>query len=286
MAVKKKRRMADPGTPELTPVSSPDEVLDAAVALTFPASDPISIDTAYARACERDRRNVAWIGRTPMPLDEAQWDQAALLAFKESWKSVEYDGIRGEIPEWMPAADRSEFNALRFKLFFAVRWKEVSLVEIMERFRWEREERFVSENDGITVDLSLPSNPELAKFDNDITRLAHLFEIVGLGPEQAFASRVGDEQIAGLERREQRKRATQPRTDALQGLIIEMLQKHPGFKSSEVVEELNKLIGGGVIESIKDGTIEWRDKAHPAGMTPLSAIKDRVSRARKQIKSR
>jgi hypothetical protein len=28
---------------------SPDEVLDEAVALTFPASDPISIDVAYAR---------------------------------------------------------------------------------------------------------------------------------------------------------------------------------------------------------------------------------------------
>ena len=29
---------------------SPDEVLDEAVALTFPASDPISIDVAYGRA--------------------------------------------------------------------------------------------------------------------------------------------------------------------------------------------------------------------------------------------
>jgi hypothetical protein len=28
---------------------SPDEVLDEAVALTFPASDPISVDVAYAR---------------------------------------------------------------------------------------------------------------------------------------------------------------------------------------------------------------------------------------------
>ena len=38
---------------------SPDEVLDEAVALTFPASDPISIDVAYARGRAREAQRSA-----------------------------------------------------------------------------------------------------------------------------------------------------------------------------------------------------------------------------------
>jgi len=36
--------------------ASPDEVLDQAVALTFPASDPIAIDLAYARGKAAEAR--------------------------------------------------------------------------------------------------------------------------------------------------------------------------------------------------------------------------------------
>ena len=35
---------------------SPDEILDEAVALTFPASDPISVDVAYARRKSREAK--------------------------------------------------------------------------------------------------------------------------------------------------------------------------------------------------------------------------------------
>lgn len=39
----------DPALGKLLRHRSPDEVLDEAVALTFPASDPISVDVAYSR---------------------------------------------------------------------------------------------------------------------------------------------------------------------------------------------------------------------------------------------
>ena len=40
---------------ELPPQPDPDEVLDAAVALTFPASDPIAVDSAFRHALCRQR---------------------------------------------------------------------------------------------------------------------------------------------------------------------------------------------------------------------------------------
>ena len=41
-------------TPELGPEPSPEELLDAAVELTFPASDPIAVEQAYQRARRRE----------------------------------------------------------------------------------------------------------------------------------------------------------------------------------------------------------------------------------------
>jgi len=53
---------------------SPDEVLDEAVALTFPASDPISIDLAYARGAAAEA----------LPSPDEVLDNAAELSFPAS----------------------------------------------------------------------------------------------------------------------------------------------------------------------------------------------------------
>ena len=41
---------------ELPPDPDPDEVLDAAVAYTFPASDPIAVDSAFRHALCRQQK--------------------------------------------------------------------------------------------------------------------------------------------------------------------------------------------------------------------------------------
>jgi len=41
---------------ELPPDPDPDEILDAAVAYTFPASDPIAVDSAFRHALCRQQR--------------------------------------------------------------------------------------------------------------------------------------------------------------------------------------------------------------------------------------
>jgi len=45
---------------ELPPDPDPDEVLDAAVAYTFPASDPIAVDSAFRHAlCRQQKKKKA-----------------------------------------------------------------------------------------------------------------------------------------------------------------------------------------------------------------------------------
>jgi len=41
---------------ELPPDPDPDEILDAAVAFTFPASDPIAVDSAFRHALCRQQQ--------------------------------------------------------------------------------------------------------------------------------------------------------------------------------------------------------------------------------------
>lgn len=51
MTVAKDKNALD--APEIGPESTPDEVLDAAIEYTFPASDPIAVETAYRMAARR-----------------------------------------------------------------------------------------------------------------------------------------------------------------------------------------------------------------------------------------
>jgi hypothetical protein len=41
--------------PELPPDATPEEILDAGVAYTFPASDPVAVETAYRIASRRGK---------------------------------------------------------------------------------------------------------------------------------------------------------------------------------------------------------------------------------------
>ena len=44
---------------ELPPQPDPDELLDAAIAYTFPASDPIAVDSAFWHALCRQQKKAA-----------------------------------------------------------------------------------------------------------------------------------------------------------------------------------------------------------------------------------
>ncbi len=86
----------------------------------------------------------------------------------------------------------------------------------------------------------------------------------------------------------QRQRARKPRPDGLQLIIEQIVAGQPNIGTEQLMRELRKQEGSGVIERIDDvqGGIEWRDSKHPAGSTEKRALKDRLYRARKKLASR
>jgi hypothetical protein len=89
-------------------------------------------------------------------------------------------------------------------------------------------------------------------------------------------------------RRKQQANAKKPRTRALQAMILEIMKHQPAITSNQLLAELRKHEQGEVIYTINDAEriIEWEDKNGRARSTPFSALKDLMSRARKNLRSR
>jgi hypothetical protein len=86
--------------------------------------------------------------------------------------------------------------------------------------------------------------------------------------------------------RESAKRAASAkRTNALQALIASHLAENPGASNMDVFEMLNRAARGGVVHDIEEGFIHWVDGGREK-KTPVSALKHRISRERKKLKSR
>jgi hypothetical protein len=87
-------------------------------------------------------------------------------------------------------------------------------------------------------------------------------------------------------RRRQRKIAQRPRSDALQELIIKIMIDDPGITQEGLSAALERRARQGVIEGIADNRIEFTGKNGRVHDAPVSGLKDRMSRARKKLRSR
>jgi hypothetical protein len=79
----------------------------------------------------------------------------------------------------------------------------------------------------------------------------------------------------------QRKIAQNPRPDALQRLIIEIVRKDSNATWKDVLKKLEKREHSEVIDTIDEEKVEWTDDDGSIKDTAISALKDRVSRAKK-----
>ncbi|MBF0563085.1 MAG: hypothetical protein HQL37_13960 [Alphaproteobacteria bacterium] len=89
-------------------------------------------------------------------------------------------------------------------------------------------------------------------------------------------------------RRKQKAYAKKSRPDALQSIILEIMTRSPGITAEALLNNLRERAEvRDVIESVNDGdeVIEWTDKNGQVKTTPFTAIKDRMSRARKKLKT-
>lgn len=79
--------------------------------------------------------------------------------------------------------------------------------------------------------------------------------------------------------------AQKPRPDRLQRLIVELVRTHPSISTKELLRELERRVGCGVILSITDETIEFLKTETEEGdeelaCAPVSGLKDRLSHAK------
>jgi hypothetical protein len=90
---------------------------------------------------------------------------------------------------------------------------------------------------------------------------------------------------------ERARRAGRARkADALQKRIVEIVQERPGITAPQLLDRLEAEERGGLIQEIVDGVIHF---TQPDGSNdgrsktaPVSGLKDRLSRAKKQLSSR
>lgn len=79
-------------------------------------------------------------------------------------------------------------------------------------------------------------------------------------------------------------RAKKSRTSALQRSIEDILEQDSDLTEVEVLARLRTVVGRGVIDAIDEETIDWIDDRGRPRTTNISALKDRVSRAKRKIR--
>lgn len=84
-------------------------------------------------------------------------------------------------------------------------------------------------------------------------------------------------------RQRQRKLARNPRHDALQNVIIAIVKEDPAITTPKLWARLRRKACGGVIEGVHDGIMEWTDGKGKVHETSAHAVKDRLSRAKKEL---
>jgi hypothetical protein len=127
---------------------------------------------------------------------------------------------------------------------------------------------------------SLPSPDPV---DTPYRNLEHVDRI--LAKAHAGDSYTADYAIAGFDSFFHSVVASHARPDDLGSLIVEIVRDDPEISWKDLLKELERRAGQGVIESItEDDFIQWRTSDGTTEKTPISGLKDRLTRARDSLK--
>jgi len=203
------------------------------------------------------------------------WDKAKEKA-EVLMKQLEgkYNGVIGRPPKWLPNPLQEEFHATRN--FLLREYKPKIILQYMES------RKKLLDFQGLGSVSSYPINRE-----SNLDSLLYIQKIIELGKTEgikAYLGESGQEVVRAIVHVERQKDlAKRPRTDALQSLIIKILGQFPEISFQKFLEELKKEIGKGTIETITENKIEWTGKNGKVGDTLFSALKARITRARKNF---
>lgn len=122
----------------------------------------------------------------------------------------------------------------------------------------------------------------------NMCRFARVAEMPSL--EQALAEVEADAILLGpyIRSSNARRMAAARKPDALQALIVSLVRRRPELSCSELLDMLGSGRYPNVIEEVLDGEIHFRHKVggrHDVSKSvKISALKDRLSRAKKSVR--
>jgi hypothetical protein len=103
--------------------------------------------------------------------------------------------------------------------------------------------------------------------------------------EQAFSKRADLVEPFVVSRRA-RRAGSAKKVDALQGFIVSVVRCRRTIKVSELLEKIRAEAGSGrPIEGVAAGCIEFVGANHRSRSSPISGLKDRLSRAKAMLRS-
>ena len=189
--------------------------------------------------------------------------------------SAPYDGVRGLLPDWMPEPLRQEFHSHRGYLLDHYPHQDVlTYIEaVKELFNPETFRKpFYPIEDHLRL-----------------TALIYIKNLADLGPENGIAAYLGkgafEVHRGSMVRERNRKAGKHPRQDALQKVIVQILDGEPEMTWKEVLREIEHRRGERVIDDVTDDAIDWTNEKGIGKSSPVSGLKDRVSRAKKKVNS-
>jgi hypothetical protein len=81
-----------------------------------------------------------------------------------------------------------------------------------------------------------------------------------------------------------RKAGSAPKSDALALLIREIVRAQPDISLAELISKLDGQREPGIIQDLEDGGIWFANGPNDSKHAPVSGLKDRLSRAKKEIR--
>lgn len=156
---------------------------------------------------------------------------------REQRDAHDYDGIRGQLPDWAPAPLRDEFNTVRNRLLDLLESESIGL---RNAHRWMDTVRSLLSQKKKKFSWTEYVPPEC---EQDIIRLVQIQDIVNRGPQGGITAYLGKDarklvdEMAFRER--QSKAAKQPRPTSSMRAIDAALNDVPeGAPASEVIKKL------------------------------------------------
>ena len=193
-----------------------------------------------------------------------------------------FNGVVGTPPDWFPQQLSAQFIVARSKLLQDYSEdKIVEWINELEALKKAAVQEVIAESPPMAF---RPNFPVTMWADLETLNYArYIFNLGELKGIEAFLS----ESTAKIYRGQMAKAAAQaPRTDALQEIIISVAEKNIDISVLNLTDKLRAMAGVGTIQDIEEQTIYWTDKNGNTQTSPISGLKDRLTRARKKINSR